>query len=103
MLTKMPIGKSTIVPKENNHQRGDYTDKISYGLHVGQGKLPSQSSGGSIEGDVKPSTVSMKTVVTKNMRIRETPIRVRNAGAKKVILRKNSKSGLLDEPTGYQA
>jgi len=35
MLTKMPIGKSTIVPKENNHQRGDYTDKISYGLHVG--------------------------------------------------------------------
>jgi hypothetical protein len=39
--------------------------------------------------------MSVKTV-PKNMRIRETPIRVRKAGINKVILRKNS-NNILDE------
>jgi len=101
MLSKKPIVKSTLVPKDQT--RDDYTDKtLAYGLHGGQSakvKIPSQSSGGSIEGNSdmgqQAATVSMKTV-PKNMRIRETPIRVRKAGINKVMIKKNSNS-ILDE------
>ena len=59
-------------------------------------KEPSQSSGGSIEGT--QNAVNVKNA-PKNMRIRETPIRVRKGGINKVILRKNSN----DESIGIQA
>ena len=92
MLSKKPLGKSNLVAKD----RDDYTDKTSYGLPVGQIKAPSQSSGGSIENtltsDGKATTLSIKNP-PKNMRIRETPIRVRKGGVNKVILRKNSNGG----------
>ena len=52
------------------------------------------SSGGSIEGPQQP-TMNLKNA-PKNMRIRETPIRVKKGGINKVLLRKDS-NGTLDE------
>ena len=52
------------------------------------------SSGGSIEGPQQP-TINNKNA-PKNMRIRETPIRVKKGGINKVIIRKDS-NGTLDE------
>ena len=52
------------------------------------------SSGGSIEGPQKP-TMNNKNA-PKNMRIRETPIRVKKGGINKVMIRKDS-NGTLDE------
>jgi hypothetical protein len=55
----------------------------------------SNPSGGSLENAINGN--SLKSV-PKNMRIRETPIRVRKGGLNKVMLRKNS-NGTID-PVG---
>ena len=52
------------------------------------------SSGGSIEGPQQPIIYNKNA--PKNMRIRETPIRVKKGGINKVMIRKDS-NGTLDE------